>query len=483
MKTSLKNTITLLLILATSLSFAAGKEKEGYSISIKVKELKEGDNCQLCYYYGNKKYIKDSAKVDKKGFATFKGDYALPEGMYLFVLPSTVYFDFMVDGPQYFTLTTDTTHFINKMEVKDSKSNTVFFNYQRYMIDHQKQAGEIRATYAKVKDNKDSTEILKDQLAALNKKVSAYQQSVINDNEDLFLSKFIKATTEVAIPEAPILENGRKDSTFAYRYFKKHYFDNFDLSDDRMLRTPFFQGFIDRYLEKLTAQHADSLSIACDELIAQTRPNYETFKYMVWWLTLHYETSKFMGMDAVFVHLVDKYYATKEADWVDSTQLAKITTTANKMKPTLIGKQAPSLNLKDSTGTYYSLYDIKSKYTVVVFWDHDCGHCKKAMPILQQEYNDTLKGLGVTIYAVETEDQVEPWKKFIKEKNLNFINVHETDAYYRAVAKQRYNIRSTPMMFLLDENKIIKAKKLEAKQIAGIVGMLNKQKEAEAKKK
>ena len=59
-------------------------------------------------------------------------------------------------------------------------------------------------------------------------------------------------------------------------------------------------------------------------------------------------------------------------------------------KRTLIDRQAPSLNLKDSLGKYIALYDIKSKYTVVVFWDHGCGHCKKAMPILSDLYDKKL---------------------------------------------------------------------------------------------
>jgi peroxiredoxin len=477
MKNVSKTFLTILSVFITSITFAG--TKNAYTLQFTVKELKEGDKCQLCYYYGNKQYIKDSAKADAKGVVTFKGTEKLDQGMYLFVLPGQKYFDFIVDEPQQFSLSTDTVNFIKHMQVKGSKENTLFFDYQKYMIAQRDAATPIRDEYAKVVNSKDSLELLKNKLIKLSEDVAAYQDKLIQENPNLFITKFIKATREVIIPEAPILANGRSDSTFAYHYFKAHYFDNFDLGDDRMLRTPLFQNFIDRYLEKLTVPMADSLNIACDTLIARAKPNREMFKYMVWWLTLHYETSKYMGMDAVFVHLVENYYMTGQADWVDSTQLANITKAAMDLKPLLLGKQAPSLNMKDSTGKYISLYDVKSKYTVVIFWDHDCGHCKKAIPKLDSLYKSTLKGMGVTVYAVETENQVEPWKKFVREHKLDFINVHETDDYYRVVAKQRYNIKSTPMIYLLDEKKVIKAKKMDPEQIETVIKMIEKEKEAE----
>ena len=37
-----------------------------------------------------------------------------------------------------------------------------------------------------------------------------------------------------------------------------------------------------------------------------------------------------MGMDAVFVHMVENYYMTGEVDWVDEKQLKKIEERAEK---------------------------------------------------------------------------------------------------------------------------------------------------------
>ena len=45
-----------------------------------------------------------------------------------------------------------------------------------------------------------------------------------------------------------------------------------------------------------------------------------------------------MGMDAVFVHMVENYYMTGEAYWVEEDQLKKIEERAEKIAPNLIGR-------------------------------------------------------------------------------------------------------------------------------------------------
>jgi peroxiredoxin len=473
------------LLLLFSLQTFSASDTAGYEIKIVMKKLGEGKKIELCYYYGEKQYIKDSAKVNSKGEAIFKGKEKLPQGVYLIVPPNRTYYDFLVEETQHFTLETDTSDYINKMKVKGSAENELFFNYQKFMVKKQKEAEPIRDKYKTIsKNNKDSTKLLQDQLNKLGEEVKTYQKDLMTNNPKSFVTKFLKAMEEPVIPEnPPLLPNGKKDSTFAYRYFKAHYFDNFDLSDDRMLRTPIFQNFIKRYIDKLTVPLPDSISASCDDLVARTKSNKEMFKYMVWYLTYTYETSKYMGMDAVFVHLVENYYTKGQAYWLDSAQQAKIWNAAMAAKPLLIGKQAPSLNLKDSTGKYISLYDLKSKYTVVVFWDHGCGHCKKAIPILSNLYDSILHNRGVEVYAVETENNPTEWKKFIQDHHLKWINVHETDEYYLAFAKRNYNVTSTPLIYVFDENKVIKAKKVDSEQIANIIDMIDKEKEAKEKEK
>ncbi len=474
---------TLLAIILSSSAFAGNTlPSTGCNIKIISKGLKEGSMCLLACYYGDKNYIKDSAKANAKGEVIFTSAEKYPQGIYLFVPPNKKYFDFVMDEGQNFSLETDTLDYIKSMKVKGSDENKFFYEYQSFMGVKQKQIEPLRELYKKVKNNKDSAKIVSDKIMVIDKEVIDYKLNFRKAYPNTFVSKIFKAMDEPVVPEAPILPNGQKDSTFGYRYYKSHFFDNIDFSDDRLLRTPIFHNKIKQYLDKLTPQTPDSIAISTDFLMEKGRANEEVFKYLVNWITYTYESSQIMGMDAVFVHIVMKYHAKQQTPWIDSTQLYKVVNRAQTLNPLLIGKKAPAIVMQDTLGKDVSLYDVKAKYTILVFWDHGCGHCKKEIPKLADLYHK-IKGKGVQVYAVETEDNPKEWKKFIQEHKLDWNNVYQPDQYKRAVTKKIYDIYSTPVIYLLDENKSIKAKRIDVEQLGNLIEMFDKERQEKEKKK
>src|SRR5690606_21758214 len=107
------------------------------------------------------------------------------------------------------------------------------------------------------------------------------------------------------------------DQSAGYFYFKSHYFDNINLKDDRIVRTSIFHNKLDNYLNKTLIQNPDSIIVDVDKLISKVDRGSEVFKYVVHYTTYNFETSKIMGMDKVFVHMVDNYYKDDIAFWMD----------------------------------------------------------------------------------------------------------------------------------------------------------------------
>ena len=144
---------------------------------------------------------------------------------------------------------------------------------------------------------------------------------------------------------------------------------------------------------------------------------------------------------------------------------------------TILGAKAPELEMLDTAGRPASLYNLKADYTVVIFWDPNCGHCKEEVPRLDSFYTAGWKKQGVKVYAVlsaDSKEDVKPaWLKFIHEHNLDeWTNVYQTKAMEDAdVAAQKpsyrqlYDVIMTPTILLLDKDKNIVAKKLNLKQI------------------
>ena len=307
-----------------------------------------------------------------------------------------------------------------------------------------------------------------------------YHDDFSKKHPDSFQSVIFKANKDPVVPETPTLPNGRKDSLFPYLYYKKHYWDNISLTDDRLLRTPIFHAKLKNYFDNVILQHPDSIIKESDILIDKASTNKELFKYIIWYVTGTYETSPIMGMDAVFVHEVEQYYITKKAFWVDSINIQKIVHRGMLLKPLLLEKPCPPVIMQDTLDKNISLYEVKSKYIVLIFWDPDCGHCQKIVPKLKEIYDKTLKAKGVTVYAVESADLDAKWKKFISDHQLNWINVH--DKYKTYFLHDMFDIYSTPVIYLLDENKRIKAKRIDVEQLDGFIDHLEKIKTSEKKK-
>ena len=233
-----------------------------------------------------------------------------------------------------------------------------------------------------------------------------------------------------------------------------------------------------RYLDNVMIQKPDSLIKAIDLILEKTNGNYDTFKYFTSYLTNHYEKSKIMGMEAIFVHMAFKYYLTGQADWVDSTQLSKIEERATILRPLLLGNRVENLVLKDAIGMHRSIYEIKSDFTVLWFWDPDCGHCKEATPVLNDIYNKhSRKDFEVYAVGIMEEEGLEKWQDFIDANNLNWINVNDIER--KVDLRKKYDIYSTPVLFLLDNNKEIMAKRVTVESLGEILEQVNAQEAAE----
>ena len=482
----------LLLFLAiTTLTFSVNgqtlaellqQKKQGHTINGEVIGLQDS-TVMLAYYFGGKQYATDTADVIKGKFS-FKGKKELKGGMYLVVLSNQQYFDIIV-SEQHFSFTTKIDDLIGSMTFKNSKENPPFYEYLNFITQMQKEVTPIRQQLETAEG--DAKKALQEEANSIDVKVKKFRADFMKNNADKFFSKIVTATTEIEIPESPLDSTGNPDKTFPYRFYKKHFWDNIDFSDARMLRTPIFFNKMDQYLDKLTAKHPDSINVSADVLVSLSKANGDIFQYVVSYITSTYERSKIMGMDAVFVHMVETYYITNQCDWVDSTQLVKISDRAQKIAPNLIGRKASEFLdfygrpfMEDTLGKLHTLQEVKSDYTLLVFYGPTCGHCKKEIPKIKHAL-DSLVEIGINIkpFSVATEFDKAEWKKFINAQKIgNWINVadinHDEDGNPVASSdwRDKYDIYSTPVIYLLDKEKKIIAKRISYKQITEIVGRL-----------
>ncbi len=442
---------------------------QGYKVTLQTPNFKSG-LAYLTYYYGTNINIEDSAFINAKGTAVFTKNKKLPPGIYSIVFPGkNKLMDFLVSGEQVITITADTTDLLKSI-VKGSTENELFQQYQRYIAVKGKQLQKEQEAYSSSRSKQDSV-LHQKSYTSLNNELNEYRQNVVKQHPESMLAMLFQSMKSPVVPVSkPVTKN---DSINNYNYYKKHYWDGITFMDNRIIRTPFFLPKVEKYFREVLTQAPDSIIKEADYLLLLARSDTSTYKFLLNWLTDEYIYPKYMGQDAVFVHLFEKYHSKGVSTWLNDKQLKTISNRAYMLMANLIGTKAADLELTDSTGKTSSLYSLNADYTIVAFWDPTCGHCREEIPRLDSLYEAKWKKEGVKIYAVLTENEKAKWLEFIHEKHLkDWVHVYQTDESkkeetlsQKAGFRQLYDVTQTPTIYLLDKEKRIIAKKLTLQQI------------------
>jgi peroxiredoxin len=164
-----------------------------------------------------------------------------------------------------------------------------------------------------------------------------------------------------------------------------------------------------------------------------------------------------MGGEKIFCYTVDNYFTYEKAFWTDSTNIIRAKMMANLMRQGLLGETGQDLNCKNETGQYVNLYSIKKPIVVVYLYNPDCEHCQKETPKLKALYNK-WKTKGLEVYALNLGTEYDKWHNYIKELQLDWINVIDPNIESRH--DRKYFTVDTPGIYVLDVNHKIVAKQL-----------------------
>ncbi len=475
--------ISLLLIAGLSQNLFA---RDGYHISVKFTDMKD-TMVFLAHYFGEplpKIYKADSARFDKNGVAVMDSKEKVLGGIYIILLDDKkTYFEFLLNNGDDMTITATAEKLPTGIKFKGSPENDKFMEYVGFLKDFGEKQQALQKQFEAAK-TKDDTATVRAKSVEESKKLTNYRRDYIKSNPNTMLSSIFKSLEVPQVPEGKhyLADGTTVDSNFAYNYYKKHYWDDFNFQDDRLIHTPIYNGKLDEYINKMTLPWPDSMEHEADWLLKQTKGTTELFKYTLWWMTHNVENSKIMGMDEVFVYLVENYYMKGDATWLTNEELQKYTERASKIAPNVIGNVAPEVKLKEiSTGKEVSMLGVKSKYTLLIFWSPGCGHCITEMPIIDSAYKASWKAKGVKIYSVITEEE-KKLDDFIKKNKLDGWII-TSDPEHTGDFRSKYDVYSTPTIYLLDEKKIIRGKRLDHTNIGTIIDFLDKKEKKEKEQK
>lgn len=215
-----------------------------------------------------------------------------------------------------------------------------------------------------------------------------------------------------------------------------HFWDGIESFDGPTNDNPVLAAQLDFYFDKLVAPMPDSITAEIDRLVERANYNTDLRDFILWHLLEKYTHPEYMSQDQVFVYLYDQYFSQMEIKDLNEANLALIRNKAERLRRLALFNIAPNFPLNDSL----DLQSVESDYTILFFYNHDCEVCQQEMRDL-----DSVVAQHPEIMKVDID--------------LNTSNVR-VDVLY-----DLYDIETTPLIYVLDRDKRIIAKKIRAKQI------------------
>lgn len=461
--------IILLAILLPTMAIA----KPGYKLTLQV-DGNTDSMMLLCYYHAQFHYVLDTAVNNGKGKFVFKGNKELHPGLYYFTNDKGRYVEFVVYGEKpVFQFHTDDRSWTMSMKVKGSRQNELFYNYERASESLYHEIEVARPTL----DSAALVEMTRRQ----HLRIDSLKLNLIEQHPEAMISKMMQATKRIDEEVPAYHEDGTKMSQHErFDWFMHHYFDYMPLDDDFIIRTPkavFYQRFND-YVEKyMRGMPPELICPLLDSLIDRSESAPEVYQWLINTLTERYLQSNVMVYDEVYVHLVQRYFATGKVTWLTPSAIDMNVERATKWERLLVGRESPELILFDTLRVAHSLHRMPGKYTLLLFWSPTCGHCRDIIPAVYKVFNEVADSLNMTAFAILSEPDeatTGKWKKFLREHHIDnprWVNLNggEANIDWREV----YDITTTPQIYLVEnKNHTFIAKKLNAQLLRDISSQL-----------
>jgi len=462
----------ILLFLAMCIASQAGatkgvnaeatKKNDAYKIDIVAPQLKNHPINLGVYFYG-KLYSRDSVMLDSKGMGSFQKEKSLPEGMYVVYYSNSNYFDVLISDDQTFKIQIDTADF-SKNIYSGAEQTAAFADYVNYLASSREQVKHINEKYAKEKDEP----LKKAELEKIDGEVKEKIKYLKNTYGDKTLGVFLKATEQVEIPDFESIQNDSIKRVTKYYWYREHFFDNLNLSDPRLVYSPFLAPKVDYFIEKMVPQIPDTLNAEIVKLVEKSKGDTLTFQNMLSNMLNYAVKSNLMGMDRVTLTLSEKYYLSGEAYWADSALLAQLKTEVSKIKYNQVGDPARDLVVETLEGERLRVSTLPADYILLFFFEPTCGHCKVETPKLYKDVYQKYRNESFEVVCFYIQQDKDEWREFIDKNELyGWKNVWDPnrESYFWYF----YDVSTTPGVYLINKDRKIMAKKISVETLDEIL--------------
>lgn len=424
--------------------FLSAKE---YKIQGTIKNYNSAQ-VYLSSVYGDKLNILDSTLTDRNGSFQFTFGQNQPNGMYRLFFANNKKLD-LIFNYEDINFETNVSDPINSIIVKESVENKTYYNYLLRKNYDQYRLELLQPVLMYYPKTDPFFKTISSEFNKIQKGLSEFIRDILYRNKDTY------AAALISMEQKPLLLPDLNPEQ-QQMYLREHYFENIKFDNVALLRSNAITSTVLSYLSLYQNQNLskdqleDEFIKAVEVILTHTKSNIEIHNFVIDYLINGFEN---YGFNKVITHMAEWLSNPENCDMPeDSYSLKDRLNTIKKLSP---GNQAPNIIEIDLAGNPINLNEIKSQFTLVVFWASWCPHCKNLLPELDDFYQSQKDKLSIVSISIDTsKTELGTYLKTFKPAWKTIADFKGWDGK----AAIDYGIHSTPSIFLLDEKKKILGK-------------------------
>jgi peroxiredoxin len=446
-----------IIILFNVLSIALSAQ-DGCEIRVKIANYNY-DTLWLGGYFGKRTTPIFFVRRSKEGDFLLKKDHELPEGLYAILTKKNKnarFEDFSVwilNGQRNLSIEADFEHLKTALKTDNSPENEQLFHYFTKYDALEDSLNDLTLEWKSAQNEASFAEMLHAE-----RNLQAFQDEIIAENPTSRTGILIKNTRFLTAPESEkSTENLAEKAAARLNWQRAHFFDNMNLAGDDLLNFPLWVDRLDYFAFKLSSPEPESMIFALENALERLEPNTLSYQYYFRYVMQSLGRITRFRTDEVYVYFTKKYVDGGKANWMKTTDIERYRDDAQHLEPLFSGKKSPDVSFFDQKANVVSIYGTKANYLLVIFYLHDCSHCKREVPTLVNIYQKyQSKGLKVMAICGKAGDEELPkcWQ-FAEKTGIPADWLLLADPKMQSNFNALLNISGYPRFFLLDENKVI----------------------------
>lgn len=359
-------------------------------------------------------------------------------------------------------LKTDSKNILDSLTVISSDDNKLYYSFIKLNKAYKTKSELLHLLLVKYPKDDSFYKTAQAKTNELQDEYLDFVNGISQKDPESFIAKYIYSA------QLPVVNfNLPVDKQLAF--LKEHALDKVDFKNVSLINSDLFTNKTIEYLTYYSNPQLPKellekeFTKAVDYIISKAKVKPQVYKHVVEYLI---DGFKKFGFDKILDYIVQNFVIKDELCLDEKTENS-IQRRLEQNKKLPVGAVVSNIILPDAGGKEINLSNIKSGKILVLFYASWCTHCQDLVPKLAALYK-SQKAKKFEVLAVSLDNKKEDWLKFIKDNNLNWLNVSDLKGWDSKAAADYY-IYATPTMFLLDKNKKILGKPLSIDELKKII--------------